>query len=173
MPMYDVDILKGGNTSLPDIAKAIERLNREIARILGTERLLLGADSVGSHALARDKTGAFHLVVNSTLTEIQESVERDLIVPIFMLNGWPMEMMPTARTETVRERDFGEVTAAIRDMAVSGAQLDPSDPVINEVRDMMGVSHAPDPDELDALIGRMAEPAGPGEDPEEMPEEGE
>ena len=143
---WDVDMFKGSASSFAENAAAIERLNREIARILGVEQLLLGAGQ-GSYALSRDKTHQFYLLVDGALTEIREAVERDLLRTLWMLNGWPSEMMPELRTEAVQYTDIQQIGATLRDMATAGALLDENDPVIGEVRDLMGVSRP------DAVVG--------------------
>ena len=62
---WDVELLKGSATSFAENAAAIERINRELARVLGVEQLLLGSD-VGSFSLSRDKTNSFFLLVDSS-----------------------------------------------------------------------------------------------------------
>ena len=49
---WSVDLMTTSGTSLPDLAEAITRINKEIARIMGVEQLLLGEDSAGSFALS-------------------------------------------------------------------------------------------------------------------------
>ncbi len=137
---WDVEILKGSATSFSENAAAIERLNREMARILGVEQLMLGSDSAGSFAMSKDKTNSFFLSVDSSLTELRAAVKDDLLDTIWELNGWPDEMKPTLTTDAVRFTDVEEVAATLRDMATAGAPLDPEDPVIDDVRDLMGVS---------------------------------
>ncbi len=148
---WDVELLTGSATSFSQNAAAIERLNRELARILGVEQLLLGSDSAGSFALSRDKTNAFFLLVDGALTEIREAVESDLLTTLWRLNGWPVEMMPEIRTEAVRFTDVEQIGATLRDMATAGAMLDPDDPVVGEVRDLMGISRPA------AVVGTMRE----------------
>lgn len=170
-PKWGVDLLKGGSNSFEQNAKAIERLNREIARILGVEQLLLGADSAGSFALSRDKTNSFFLLVDGALVEIREAVIMDLINVLWMLNGWPDEMKPEVGTEAVRFIDAAEVAATLRDMATSGAVLDPRDPVIDEVRNIMGVSPQLEFDERDLSVLEVKDPNKDKKDPnkEEIP----
>ncbi len=140
IPQWSMELLKGEPTGQDSVAKAIERLNREMARVLGVESLLLGTDSRGSHALARDKTQTFSLMVDSTLQELQEVMEKDYLGPVWLLNGWPDELKPTLKTEPVQYRDIEQVTGALRDMAQAGAVLPMDDPAINEVRDLLGLS---------------------------------
>lgn len=147
---WDVELLKGSSTSFKENADAISRLNREMARILGVEQLLLGEGS-GSYALASDKTSSFFLLVDGTLTEIKEAVQDDLIGSLWELNGWPDEAKPKVKIDAVRHTDVQEVAMALRDMATAGAVLMPGDPVIDDVRAMMGVSPAPKEDVDNAL----------------------
>ncbi|MCY4318350.1 MAG: hypothetical protein OXE76_04000 [Alphaproteobacteria bacterium] len=143
-PLYSMELLSGSQTSLADSARAIERLNREMARIMGTEQLLLGSDSVGSYALAQDKTGQFYILCESSLAEIRQSVRLDLVERAFILNGWPLEMMPEPRTAAVRQSTVEEIAEALKSMATAGLVLMPGDPVENQVRDLLGVEHVPD-----------------------------
>ena len=141
---YDMQLLSGDQSGLSDVAAAIERVNREMARIMGTEQLLLGAHTGGSYALSQDKTGQFYLMIDSTLMEVQEMIERDLIDRLWMLNGWADEMKPVVNTEAVRLRDVEQIATTLRDLAQAGAMLAPNDPIVSQVRDLMGVERPPD-----------------------------
>jgi hypothetical protein len=136
---WDVDILRGSATSFKDTATAIERINREMARTLGVEQLMLGSDSAGSFAMSKDKTNSFYLLVDGSLTEIREATAKDLLDKFWLLNGFPKEMKPTMTTEAVRFTDVEQIAGTLRDMATAGAPLLPDDPVIDEVRDLMGI----------------------------------
>ncbi len=144
---WDLELLKSGNTSQDAIARAIQRKNREIARVLGVENLLLGESGAGSLAMARDKSDSFALIVDSTQAELVAQFDKDVIEPLMMLNGWPDELKPTFKPEKIQHRDISEVTGALRDMAAAGAILAPDDPVIDEVRDLLGLSKQ----DIDAL----------------------
>jgi len=137
---WDAELLKGGNTSADAVAKAITRKNRELARVLNVEHLMLGEGTKGSAALSKDKSQSFAMMVDGTLDETVETVERDVLVPLFMLNGWDMALLPTLKTEAIQHREVTEVTGALADMAQAGAVLEPDDPAINEVRDLLGLS---------------------------------
>ena len=137
--LWDAELMQGDSQSFAENAAAIERLNREMARILGVEQLMLGSGE-GSFALSQDKTHQFYLLINSALAEIRHVVERDLLDRIWKLNGWPDAMKPTITVESVEYRDVKTVAATLRDMATAGAILDVNDPVIDDVRALMGVS---------------------------------
>lgn len=152
---FDLELLQGSNPSLGDIAKAIDRVNREIARVMGTEQLMLGDSAGGSESLSRDKSERLALQVDSTTQELGEVYRSDLVKTLGRLNGWPDQLLPKAKVESVKTRDVQEITGALRDMAQAGAPVMPDDPVQNDIRDILRVSKA----ELDdALDGTLTEP---------------
>ena len=173
---WDVELLKGENTTQEQIASTINRVNHEMARIMGTEGLLLGGDKVGSLALSRDKSHNLFLVVDGTLLEIGEQFDTDLLEVVWMLNGWPEEMKPTMKHESVQFKDIEQIAAALRDMAAAGAILDPDDPAVGEVRDILGLSR-PDPEIIaeriaDASLTPSNEPQPDENDPDALEDDG-
>ncbi len=164
VPQWNIELLQGQPGTTKEIADAIERLNREMARILGVENLLLGTDSRGSHALAKDKTQSFGLIVDGCLKEIKETFEKDFLRPLFELNGWGEELMPTFKIQKIQYRDIEQITSALDQMSRAGAPLQPNDPAINEIREIIGLSHQPDVDLTDPDMNLL------GEEPQEKPE---
>ena len=146
---WDVELLKGDPQSVEEIASAIERLNREMARILGVEQLLLGESAGGCHALSRDKTQAFGLMVDSALVAIKEVIERDLLDTLWSLNGWDEDLKPSFKIEKIQYRDVEQVTGALEQLARAGATMDLNDPAVNEIRAQLGLSDAPEQEEVD------------------------
>lgn len=136
---WDVELMSGSNTTQEQIAATINRINHEMARVLGTEGLLLGGDKTGSLALSKDKSNNLFLIVDGSLLEIGEQFEADLINPLFRINGWPDEMKPKMAHESVQFKDIEQIAAALRDMASAGAILDVDDPAIGAVRDLLGL----------------------------------
>lgn len=169
---FDLSLLDGSQTSLPEVAAAIQRINLEIARVLGIESLLMGDGTGGSFALAKDKTSQFSLTIDATLNELVDAFTTDLLDVLWMLNGWPEEEKPKIKVESVQYRSIEEITAAIRDMANSGAMLEPNDPIINFIRGLLGAPMADLMDsEIDAALNGSA-PDDPVEDGETIEAEG-
>ncbi len=138
---WGVDLLQTDTSgSQEPVATAIERLNREIARVLHVEALLLGSDGKGSLALSKDKTHALLMMIDGTLDELAETTECDVLDPWLELNGIEPELKPTLKTEAVQFRDVEQITGALADLAQAGAMLDPEDEAIAEVRDLLGLS---------------------------------
>jgi hypothetical protein len=136
---WNIELLRGSPTSLMENAAAIERINLEMARMMGTEHLLIGGDGKGSMALSTDKSHNFALIVESSLKEIAESVQKDILPVLWVLNGWPIEMMPITEPEPIRFRNPEQITSAILDMARAGAVITPEDPVVNAIRDVLNL----------------------------------
>jgi len=167
---FMVDLLRGDAAGLSEIADAIRRLISSIAQILGVEHLLLGqTGDRGSFALARDKTQNFFLIVDSVLRELGETLEKDVVLRVFELNGWNQELLPTLKPEPIKFRDIEQLATVLRDLAQAGAPLLPDDPAINEIRDLLGLPRIDDSLlAADAALLEATEPT-----PEDLPEEGE
>jgi hypothetical protein len=137
---YDVSLMEGDSYGHAEIASAIERLNREIARVLGVDSLLLGSDSKGSHALATDKTQAFFLIVDGTLNEVRETYQHDLIDRLWQLNGWNPDLKPELNTEAIQFRDVNQMVENLRGLSQAGAPVMPADEAVSEVYELMGLT---------------------------------
>jgi len=142
-PQWSIELLQNSASSFAENAAAIKRLNMEMARVLGIEHLMLGGDSAGSFALSEDKTNRFHLLVDGALSEIRDTFESDLIDTLWRLNGWPDEMKPAATIEKIQFIDAAQVAGVLRELAVAGAPVISTDPVVKEIYAMMGLKSEP------------------------------
>lgn len=142
-PKWEFNLVTGDSAGQVEVAAAINRLNREMATVLGTEGLLLGNEN-GTQALSRDKSHSFSLRVEATQTEIAEGFEKDIRDVLWEINGFDDATKPRIRPDPIQFRDPEQLTGAIRDMATAGAVLMPGDPVINAVRSLLGL-----PEELE------------------------
>jgi len=142
---WSAELLKGDDQGLPDIANAINRINREMATVLGTEGLLLGSEN-GTQALSRDKSHTFSLRVESTQSEMAEAMDKDVVHQLFVLNGWDLKLKPYLMPDPIQYRDPAQLTQAILDLAQAGAVIDGNDPVVNVIRSVLGLPEAPEED---------------------------
>jgi hypothetical protein len=145
-PQWGLEILQGGSNGLSEMADAIQRLNYEMARVLGAESLMLGSTNTGSQALATEKTGMLHQTVNSDLKDIAAVFRSDLIEPILKLNGIDKALVPYLNVEEVSSRDAEQASKVLKDLVASGAQFLPTDEIFNEIRVDMGYSAQPEED---------------------------
>lgn len=147
---WDLELLQGVSPGLQEINNAIERVQKEIARVLSSEAQML--DGAGSNALSKDKSTNAYLAVNATLHDVCEQVNKDLITPLWELNGLPKEKKPKLKVEDVSAKDAESVAVVLKDMATAGATLAPDDPAINDLREMLGISQV----DLEAAAEMMA-----------------
>lgn len=172
VPKWAMELLNGDSQSFEAMANAVNRLNQELARILGVEHLLLGADGGGSLALARSKVGTFYLTVTSTLLDLLEIYDRDLLVPWSDLNGVPEELRPQMGVNEISDRDIEQVLDSLAKLAQAGAPLMPDDPAVGEIYDLLGLTRPPErEDEMDLSLNpsrgdpaAKPEPADPSND---------
>lgn len=169
VPKWAIDIVKGTSTGLSEINTVIERINREIARVLGMEFLLLGGDGKGSLALSRDKTSMFAAVLESTLAELSWFTQHDLVYPLLEMNGIdPEQYAPQVNPDPIATERIEAVIAALVGLAQAGAVIQPDDPAIDQVRQRLHLAKQPklSPDLLatraNALRGGAPGSQGPG-----------
>lgn len=158
VPQWGIELLTGTPTSMTALGASIERLTKEMARIMGVESILVGSEGVGSLALSKDKSNNLYLQVNSTLIDMAGFINKDFLNTLWTLNGFPEEMKPTMKTEDVAFKDVEAITTALKDIATAGVPLMPDDPVINAIRDLLGVPRA-DLNKvlLDAMVNQAVE----------------
>ena len=138
---WGMELLTGEPGSLEELGLAINRLATDMALIMGTDVILTGRDGEGSRALSADKSRNLYLNANSILIDIAECVNRDIVAPIWALNGLPEELRPTAKVEDVSFKDVETMAKTLADMADAGAVLAPDDPAFDAIRDLMGLPH--------------------------------
>lgn len=138
---WDIDIVKApGVSPMSEMAQAIQRVNYEIARILGVEGLLIGSQRQGSFALSKDKSQNFFLIIEGTLRDVKEAMQKDLIDRLWELNGWPEDKKPKITHAKVQYQDAQDVAETLAAMARAGAPVEFDDPIIREVRHLLGLS---------------------------------
>ena len=139
-PQWDLKLLESETTGLSDVDKVIRRLNVELARIAGTEILLLGSDGTGSLALAQDKSASLMLRVNGTLKDVAGQFNRDLVSFIWKVNEWPEEYKPKLTVSEISNRDIEQLAATIRDLASAGITLTRGDEAADELFRLAGLT---------------------------------
>lgn len=172
VPQQRLELLKGDAGPHEEIANAIKRLTYEIARILGVQALLAGSDGAGSLALSREAFAALRELIDSTLEDLAEAIQKDFVERLGQLNGWPDDKLPWVKTDKVQLRDVADIAAALRDLAAAGVTVTRADELVAEFFDLLGLT-APsgEDDELDAMLG--GEPVDPDDlpaDPEDIDE---
>lgn len=164
---WGLELLTGTPTSIEALGNSIRRLSFDMALIMGTESLLVGREGEGSRALSEDKSRNLYLTANAALGDMAEAYDRDLLGPVWALNGLDPELRPKLRTEDVSFKDAAEIAKMLADMANAGAILAPDDPAIDDVRDLAGISRQPlmTPERMGMLTGQDDDDEVPEDDP--------
>ena len=76
--------------------------------------------------------------MTGALRECAAAFERDLLKPLWGLNGWPMRYMPSLEPEPIRYEDPAALAESLKNMAMAGAVLNPEDPVVDYYRMLLG-----------------------------------
>jgi hypothetical protein len=125
---YDVQLLSSGGRAHAVVAERIRAVMWDLAIILGVEYLLLGADGSGSLAMAQAKTLDFYRLVIGALNGYAEVVQRDVLRPLWALNGWDPETAPRPVFDKLEFLDVVQVmTTALPALATAGVPLDRRD----------------------------------------------
>lgn len=170
VPKWALEILKGDGGPLVDVAKAITRVNLEIARAFGAEFMMMGGESSGgSRAMHEDKTSQFGNLIQATLAEIASYARNDLARTLVALNGLDPDLCtPNLLPGAVSTEAVGQICTALLALAQAGAPLLPGDPAVGQLRKRMHLADQPamTPD----LAGMLPlRPSVPGQPPGQSP----
>ncbi len=158
--MWDIELLTSEPKGLDSIAKAVERLEYEMSLVMGTDSMLTGRGGEGSRALSEDKSHNLYLLAESTIGDIKEVVGRDLLDPVWAMNGLPDELKPKPKTESINFKDAAHIAQVLKDMATAGAVLAPDDPAIDDLRSLLDLPPQPvlTDEERGILMGTKPDP---------------
>lgn len=144
VPKWAMDLMKGDGGPLEQVAAAINRVNTEIARVLGAEFMMMGSTSSGSHSMHADKTDQFGNLIQSTLGELAAFAKNDLARPLVALNGLDPDLLtPTLLPGAVSTEEVSQVTTSLLQLAQAGAPLMPGDPAIDQIRARLHLAAQP------------------------------
>jgi hypothetical protein len=160
---WGMELVTGDAPGLADVAKAIDRINHEMATIMGVDELLTGTTGTGSFALSKNKSTNLYLMANSMLRDERLQVDHDLLWPLWSLNGFDDKLMPKCKTEDVSPKDIDQISTVLRNMATAGSTIQPNDEIINWFRDLIGAPHV-DLDQMAMDFNRLPDVSSTGHD---------
>lgn len=143
LQQWGLEFAHHSGAGLAEIRTAINDKNREIARAIGFEHIMLGGSERGSNAQHVDKTAGVRETMNATCKTIGWQLDQDVIVPIFEHNAWDLNQRPSFLPDALQLRSVQEVVDALEGMARAGAVIIPGDEVVNQVRGMLHLIEQP------------------------------
>ena len=123
--MVDVELMSSSGTRNIDIDPIIRRYQHDIARSVLSEFLMLGGGSNGSYALSKSKTDLFLRALESYITQVVDTLNKQLIEPLWELNNLNPDLMPKLVAGDVAPHDLKELGAYLRNL--NGANINLAD----------------------------------------------
>lgn len=133
--LMDLELITSNGTRNIDIDPIIKRYQHDIARSVMAEFLMLGGGSTGSYALSKSKTDLFLRSMESYINSIYDVLNKQLVEPLWELNGFPVELMPKLEAGDVAPHDLKELGSYLRNLNGANIDLSNQPEIINELLD--------------------------------------
>lgn len=119
--LVDVELIASKGTRNISIDPIIRRYQHDIARSVMAEFLMLGSSTTGSYALSKTKTDIFLRSVESYINTIYDVLNQQIVRPLWEINGFDLELMPTLKAGDVAPHDLDALGAYLRNL--NGADI--------------------------------------------------
>lgn len=169
---WDITTLRAEAAAHGEARAAINAKNREIARLLCMEWMLMG-DGEGARAVQDGKTTMFGMVVNGSLEAVGAAATHGQARRIVRMNGFDEDTCaPRVYPEPVPTETIEASCNALAALARAGAPLRPQDlEIVNVVLDRMHLPQMEEADPAELVLPRVGPdglplpPAGGPPDP--------
>jgi hypothetical protein len=153
--LVSVKLISSEGTRNIDIDPVVKRYQHDIARSVLAEFIMLGGGSNGSYALSKSKSDLFLRALESYINTIVDVLNKQLIEPLWRLNGLDFKYMPKIKAGDVAPHDLKELGGYLRNL--NGANITIADDIdiVNALMDQAELPH-PDPDTYAASRERAA-----------------
>lgn len=148
LPTFDFKLLEAKGTSKFDIPAAIKELQNDIFIALSTDVITRGSDTNGTFSIKDTKTNLCAMQVEHRLNEIRDVLNNDLLKQLYALNGWSQENLPSFEYGDIADVDSEAFSKLVQRTASVGL-VEIDRPVLNKVREVMGVEPYPDDTPVD------------------------
>ena len=119
--LVDVELIASNGNRNIAIDPIIRRYQHDIARSVMAEFLMLGSNSTGSYALSKSKTDIFLRSVESYINTIYDVLNEQVVKPLWEINGFDVELMPTLKAGDVAPHDLDALGSYLRNL--NGADI--------------------------------------------------
>lgn len=146
---WRLELLASGSRRQFDTNAIIDRYDKRIATSVLADFVMMGQQSVGSFALADNKTQIFAMAIGSYLDTICEVFNNQGIPRLIDINGDHFKGItdyPKMVHGDIEERDLTQFTTFVKEMAATGL-ITPDEELEKEIR---RVGHLPEKIETDA-----------------------
>jgi phage gp29-like protein len=140
--LVSVKLISSEGTRNIDIDTVVKRYQHDIARSVLAEFIMLGGGSNGSYALSKSKSDLFLRALESYINTIVDVLNKQLIEPLWRLNGLDFKYMPKIKAGDVASHDLKEMGAYLRNL--NGASITVADD-LDIVNALMEIAELPKP----------------------------
>lgn len=140
--LVSVKLISSEGTRNIDIDPVVKRYQHDIARSVLAEFIMLGGGSNGSYALSKSKSDIFLRALESYIHTIIDVLNKQLIEPLWRINGLDFKLMPKITAGDVAKHDLKEMGAYLRNL--NGANVTIADD-IDIVNALMEIAELPKP----------------------------
>ncbi len=168
--MFDFKLLEAKGSSKFDIPLIIRQFQNDILVALSCDVISNGPDQQGTFSIKDTKTNLCAMAVEHRLNEVRDVLNNDLLVQLYALNGWEQTNMPTFEYGDIADIDSEAFSKLIQRVASVGL-IEIDRPILNKVRNVIGVPELPADEPVDkenltgaeSAAGKGMEPGGTGE----------
>lgn len=146
--MVEFELMTSSGTRDIDTSKVIMRHQQDMARSVLADFITLGQGDTGSFALSKSKTDLFLSALQAYADNIAATITKQLITPLWRLNGFNDDDMPDVVAGTVAPADLGELGEFVRNVSGAGMPIFADIETENAVREMAGLPTRDDDDDL-------------------------
>lgn len=119
-PLYNLRTVEAGGQKAYDVLSIIEFYRKSILTALFAQQLVLGQDGSGSFSLSENMAGVTGLSVETTLREIEQVLNHDLVPQLFALNGVNKRVLPKITYGDVLPVDLDTLSKFIQRVSAVG-----------------------------------------------------
>jgi hypothetical protein len=134
IPMVDLKLLSSNGTRDIDTNKVIIRYQQDIARSVMADFIMLGTNDRGSFAMSKSKSDLFLKALTGYMSNVGETLRRQLFPNLLMLNGIDPKLAPIGRHGNIAPVDLEELGQYLQRIGLAGAPMFPDTELENELR---------------------------------------
>jgi len=143
-PLVNIELMSSSGTRNIEIDPIVSRYQHDIARSVLSEFLLLGSQqSGGSYALSKSKTDIYLRALESYITTITDVLNKQLVKPLWELNGLSPETMPKINASDVAPHDLQQISGFLRNLNQANITVHDHPEVIQDLMDIAELSYEP------------------------------
>lgn len=162
---FSFSLLEQKSGKAYDIPAIIAMLQANILAVLAASSVGMGSSDAGSLSLQDSATNMLALTVSYRLSEISNTLNKEVVPMIWKLNGWSTERMPKIAFKDISSVSLEEFSKFFQRIAAVGG-IEYTRDVLNKVREVGGFELLPDDLEVDPeklSTGMTGKETGSGE----------